>query len=118
MTLFASGAAAATYWFTTACTAGSASDGSACRTTPGPGALRALLTIDLPADADTSSPVLSLILSVMSLSARPNDDALVIKRVTPPAVIVQRYSACVWAETITLIRGSSRLAMSAIGLPA
>ncbi len=53
----------------------------------------------------------------MSVRIRPNDDALVIRRVTPPAVIVHRYSACVWAETITLTAGSSRLAMSAIGLP-
>ena len=49
---------------------------------------------------------------------RPNDDALVISRVTPSIVIKQRYSACVWAETITLIAGSRRLAMSAIALPA
>ena len=49
---------------------------------------------------------------------RPNDDALVTSRVTPPAVIVHRYSACVWAETITLIDGSSRVAISAMSLPA
>ncbi len=40
------------------------------------------------------------------------------RRVTPPVVIVHRYSACVWADTMTLIAGSSRLAISAIGLPA
>ena len=49
---------------------------------------------------------------------RPNEDALVISRVTPSIVMRQRYSACVWAETITLIDGSSLLAMSAIALPA
>ena len=33
-------------------------------------------------------------------------------------MIVQRYSAWVWADTMTLIDGSSRLAMSAMALPA
>ena len=55
----------------------------------------------------------------MSVRMRPNDDALVMSRVTPSGVvIVQRYSACVWAETITLIDGSSRFAISAMSLPA
>ncbi len=54
----------------------------------------------------------------MSLRIRPNDAALVISRVTPPAVTVQRYSACVWAETITLIDGSSRWAILSMSLPA
>jgi hypothetical protein len=54
----------------------------------------------------------------MSDSARPNEDALVISRVTPLVVTVQRYSAWVWPEMITLIEGSSRDAMSRIGLPA
>ena len=35
-----------------------------------------------------------------------------ISRVTPSIVIVQRYSAWVWADTITLIAGSSRAAIS------
>ena len=39
-------------------------------------------------------------------------------RVTPPTVIVHRYSAWVCADTMTLIDGSSRLAMSAMALPA
>ena len=57
--------------------------------------------------------------SVMSLRIRPNDDALVMSRVTPSGVvIVHRYSACVWADTMTLIDGSSRLAISAMSLPA
>ena len=51
--------------------------------------------------------------SVMSVRMRPNDDALVISRVTPSGVvIVQRYSAWVWADTMTLIDGSSRSAIS------
>src|SRR5262245_8333928 len=87
------------------------------RTTPGPGVLRALVTRTLSALAAASSPVRSSTLSVMSLSTRPNEEALVMSRVTPPAVIVHRYSAWVWAETMTLIDGSSRAAMSAIGLP-
>ena len=33
-------------------------------------------------------------------------------------MIVQRYSACVWADTMTLIAGSSRSAISAMSLPA
>ena len=53
----------------------------------------------------------------MSDSTRPNDEALVTSRVTPLVVMVHRYSACVCAETMTLIDGSSRCAMSAIGLP-
>src|SRR6476661_275515 len=73
--------------------------------------------MELVAAAATSLPVLSRV-SVMSLRIRPNDDALVISRVTPFVVTVQRYSAWVWAEMITLIDGSSRLAMSRIGLPA
>ena len=57
--------------------------------------------------------------SVMSVRMRPNDDALVISRVTPSGVvIVQRYSAWVWADTMTLIDGSSRSAISAMSLPA
>ena len=47
--------------------------------------------------AETSLSFLLSIVSVMSLSARPNDDALVTSRVTPFDVYVQRYSACVWA---------------------
>ena len=72
----------------------------------------------LSALAETSLPFRSSIVSVMSLRTRPNDDALVISRVTPPVVIVQRYSACVCADTITLIAGSSRFAISAMSLPA
>ena len=61
-----------------------------------------------PAHRDLSSMV-----SVMSLRMRPNDAALVISRVVPSVVvIVQRYSAWVWAETITLIDGSSRSAIA------
>src|SRR4030095_11261448 len=88
------------------------------RVTPGPGVLSALATTVLVASAWTSSPDLLSTVSVMSVRIRPNDDALVIRRVTPPAVIVHRYSAWVCAETITLIDGSSRLAISAMALPA
>src|SRR6266508_442772 len=119
MTRLASGAAAVTYWSTSALTCGSSLDGSGWRTTPGPGVLRAFSTRTLLAAACTSVPVLSSTVSVMSDSTRPNEDALVTRRVTPSGVVmVQRYSAWVWAETITLIAGSSRPAMSAIGLPA
>ena len=54
----------------------------------------------------------------MSVRIRPNEAALVISRVTPFVVTTQRYSLCVCAETMILMRGSSRDAMSRIGLPA
>ena len=68
--------------------------------------------------ACTTSPDLSSRVSVMSVRIRPNDAALVTRRVTPPAVTVQRYSLCVWAETITLILGSRRWAILSMSLPA
>jgi hypothetical protein len=77
---------------TTAWTAGSAKDGSGWRTTPVPGTLRAFLIRMLSALASTTSPDLSSSFSVMSLRIRPKDEALVIRRVTPPTVSVQRYS--------------------------
>jgi len=80
--------------------------------------LRAFSTMMLSALASTSLPVRSSIVRVISDRILPKDDALVTSRVTPPAVIVHRYSACVCAETMTLIERSSRLAISAIGLPA
>ena len=63
--------------------------------TPVPGVLVALRMSMLSALMEISLSFWSSIVSVMSLRTRPNDDALVIRRVTPPVVIVQRYSACV-----------------------
>ena len=68
--------------------------------------------------APRSLSLFSSIVSVMSLRARPNDEALVIRRVTPLVVMVQRYSAWVCADTITLIDGSRRAAIAAMSLPA
>jgi hypothetical protein len=82
------------------------------------GAVSAFATTVLVAPAATSPPVPVSTVNVMSDSARPNEEALVINRVTPLVVTVQRYSAWVWPEMITLIEGSSREAMSRIGLPA
>src|SRR3954454_19282554 len=118
MMRLASGADASTYCLTSAATVGSASDGSGWRMTPVPGVFLAFLTRMLLAAAETSWPLVSWMVSVMSDSARPNDEALVISRVTPLVVIVQRYSAWVCAETITLIAGSSFEAMATMGLPA
>jgi len=50
------------------------------------------------------------IFNVMSVRIRPKDPALVISRVAPPDGIVQRYSAWVWADTMTLMEGSRRSA--------
>ena len=78
-----------------------------------------LRTIEFAALAATSSPDLSSMVSVMSVRMRPKDDALVISRVhAVGVVIVHRYSACVWADTMTLMAGSSRVAISAMSLPA
>ena len=51
----------------------------------GPGVFSAFSTIMFSALAATSSPVLSSIVRVMSVRIRPNDEALVISRVTPSA---------------------------------
>ena len=78
-----------------------------------------MVTRMLSALALTSSLVCESRFKVMSESTRPNDDALVIRRVVPSGVvIVQRYSAWVWAEMMILIDGSSCWAMASIGLPA
>ena len=118
MTRFASGAEAETYWLTTACTAGSAFEGSGCADDARARRVQGVADEDVVALAPTSLPFLSSMVSVMSLRTRPNDEALVIRRVTPLVVMVQRYSACVCADTITLIDGSRRAAIAAMSLPA
>ena len=86
ITWLASGAEAVTYCWTTAATRGSS--GRSSQRHVGDAGSRGVAarsrTIDVrPRSAATSSPVLSSIVSVMSVRIRPNDEALVISRVTP-----------------------------------
>src|SRR5688572_14747048 len=122
VTCWARGAAASTYCWTTVATSGSALGGSSMRLVL-VSALREFSTTVLVAEADASSPVALSTVRVRSVKTRPNEAALVTRRVTVEpslavVVIVQRYSAWVWPDTMTLIAGSSFLAMTSMSLPA